>query len=439
MSGKNPFLILLLVLALLPPVSFSLAQENLTKEDAARQLEERKRELERTRQQEQTLSRDLDALAKERATLNEQLIATASRIQASEKKLSEIEERLGQYSEQETMVRGSIEQRRATIAKLLGAMQRIGKEPPPAVVARRDDALEMVRSAMLMASIYPELKFQADSLGDDLKDLVRLTDGIRREQAAERQESAKLEQEQFRIAGLLEEKKSRLARGQTELAQVRDAAKRHASEVTYLGDLLERMTKELAKAKSGFAQYEKEQAELRRRQAEQQTAPASKPEKKKRLALLSPGRIKPGLPFAKTKGTLPRPVQGQLLVSFGDTQRVGGRSQGIWLETRKKAQVISPTDGWIVYAGEFRSYGQLLIIDAGGGYHVLLAGMNRIDVEVGQFVLAGEPVSLMGTSASDEGPKSGQGRPVLYVEFRKNSRPINPAPWWTKLPEKVQG
>ncbi|MGI9387746.1 MAG: murein hydrolase activator EnvC family protein, partial [Methyloligellaceae bacterium] len=329
-NGGNILLAPLLALTLLSPVPLSLAQENLTKEDAARQLEERRRELERTRQQEQTLSRDLDALAKERATLNEQLIATASRIQTSEKKLSEIEERLGQYSEQETMVRGSIEQRRATIAKLLGAMQRIGKEPPPAVVARRDDALEMVRSAMLMASIYPELNFQANSLGDDLKDLVRLTDGIRREQAAERQEAAKLEQEQFRIAGLLEEKKSRLARGQNELAQIRDAAKRHASEVTYLGDLLERMKKELAKAKSGFAQYEKEQADLRRRQAEQQAAPATKPEKKKRLALLSPGRIKPGIPFAKAKGTLPHPVQGQLLVSFGDAQRVGGRSQGIW-------------------------------------------------------------------------------------------------------------
>ncbi len=345
-SGTRAALVLLLVLAASCPGAPAPAQENLTKDDAARQLEERRRELERARQKEQALSRDLDTLAAERAALNEQLIATARRIQTSERKLTEIEERLGQYSEQESMVRGSIEQRHATIAKLLSAMQRIGKEPPPAVVARRDDALAMVRSAMLMATIYPEIKFQADSLGDDLKDLVRLSDGIRREQAAQRQESEKLETEQFRIAGLLEEKKSKLAQGRGELVQIREAAKRHAGEVTYLGDLLERMNKELAQARTGLAQYEKElaeaqarelaEAEARPRQAEtQQTAPEPKPEKNKKYARLSPGRIKPGSPFAPAKGTLPRPVQGQALVSFGDAERHGGRSEGIWLETRK--------------------------------------------------------------------------------------------------------
>ncbi len=59
------------------------------------------------------------------------------------------------------------------------------------------------------------------------------------------------------------------------------------------------------------------------------------------------------------------------------------------------AQVTSPCDGWIVYAGEFRSYGQLLIMNAGGGYHVLMAGLSQIDVQPGQFVLASEPVGTM--------------------------------------------
>jgi septal ring factor EnvC (AmiA/AmiB activator) len=92
----------------------------------------------------------------------------------------------------------------------------------------------------------------------------------------------------------------------------------------------------------------------------------------------------------------------------------------------------------VVYAGEFRSYGQLLIINAGGGYHILLAGMSRIDVSLGQFVLAGEPIAAMGTPAV---PGSGDdnSRPVLYVEFRKDGRPIDPDPWWAEASEKVQG
>jgi septal ring factor EnvC (AmiA/AmiB activator) len=65
--------------------------------------------------------------------------------------------------------------------------------------------------------------------------------------------------------------------------------------------------------------------------------------------------------------------------------------------------------------------------------------MKRIDVEVGQFVLAREPIAVMGKSESEGGSGSGQNRPVLYIEFRKDSRPINPAPWWVKAPEKVQG
>jgi septal ring factor EnvC (AmiA/AmiB activator) len=93
----------------------------------------------------------------------------------------------------------------------------------------------------------------------------------------------------------------------------------------------------------------------------------------------------------------------------------------------------------VVYSGPFRSYGQLLIINAGGGYHVLLAGMGRIDVSLGQFVLTGEPVAVMGASLPAGQGHNDNSRPVLYVEFRKDGRPIDPGPWWAEAPEKVQG
>jgi septal ring factor EnvC (AmiA/AmiB activator) len=103
--------------------------------------------------------------------------------------------------------------------------------------------------------------------------------------------------------------------------------------------------------------------------------------------------------------------------------------------------VTSPCDGWIVYAGEFRSYGQLLIINAGGGYHVLLAGLSQIDVQPGQFVLAAEPVGTMnGWSTSTQAqPAAVTNAPVLYVEFRKDGSPIDPDPWWVAGHQKVQG
>jgi septal ring factor EnvC (AmiA/AmiB activator) len=91
------------------------------------------------------------------------------------------------------------------------------------------------------------------------------------------------------------------------------------------------------------------------------------------------------------------------------------------IETRSSAQVVAPHDGKVVFAGNFRGYGQLLIIDHGEGYHSLLAGMSRIDGIIGQYLLSGEPVGVMGS------PKDG--KPSLYIELRRNSQPINPAPW----------
>jgi septal ring factor EnvC (AmiA/AmiB activator) len=104
--------------------------------------------------------------------------------------------------------------------------------------------------------------------------------------------------------------------------------------------------------------------------------------------------------------------------------------------------VLAPADGTVKFAGEFRSYGQLLIIDVGGGYHVLLAGMERIDVQLGQFVLAGEPVAAMDSQrlASVGATLVGTTEPVLYIEFRKDGASIDPAPWWAASnPEKVGG
>ncbi|GAB4233728.1 MAG: peptidoglycan DD-metalloendopeptidase family protein [Methyloligellaceae bacterium] len=422
------------------PAPMHAQQEEPAREETRRQLEERKRDLEATRAQEELLRRDVSELARQRAQLNEQLIATARRVQESEAKLSEIETRLAQLSAQEQQLRASLTSRRASIAKLLSSMQRIGREPPPALIARRDDALKMVRSAMLLAALFPELRFQAETLASDLNDLVRLGDEIRAEREAQQAETATLEEEQQQLAGLLEEKKAQLALSERELARISAAAKRHAQEVEYLDDLLKRMNAEFARSQSNLEAYEKELAarRLREQQARNRPPVVLKPEEKK-TAFLSPGRIKPAVPFAQARKLLPRPVRGEAVIRFGEEEAQGQPSQGEWIKTRKNATVVSPADGWIVYAGEFRSYGQLLIINAGGGYHVLLAGMERIDVSVGQFVLAGEPVAVMGGSSSAGGPRRADDRPAMYIEFRKDGRPIDPSPWWADTPTKVQG
>jgi septal ring factor EnvC (AmiA/AmiB activator) len=153
-----------------------------------------------------------------------------------------------------------------------------------------------------------------------------------------------------------------------------------------------------------------------------------------------PARLAPKVKFAEARGEVPRPVAGRLVRAFNQPDGNGGSTRGVSFATRPRATVASPADGWVQFAGPFRSYGRLLIINAGDGYYLLLAGMDQISVEVGQFVLAGEPVGTMG-----EGTPGADGDPTLYVEFKKDGGSIDPEPWWAKAPgdkipgEKVRG
>jgi len=154
-----------------------------------------------------------------------------------------------------------------------------------------------------------------------------------------------------------------------------------------------------------------------------------------------PGRLAPAVSFASLRGQVPIPVNGIKLKDYGAPDGIGGVEKGISIATRAGAQVTAPADCWVVYAGPFRSYGQLLILNAGSGYHILLAGMERISVDLGQFVLTGEPVAVMGNASHIAAiVATGSSQPVLYIEFRKDGTPVDPGPWWAAGEgEKVRG
>jgi murein hydrolase activator len=424
----------------------ALAQDDLTRDEAQKKLDETQQQLHTSREQEQGLTQDIATLGEERARLNSELIEAGARVQASEAKLSDTEAKLAELTDQVDVIRNSITERKSAIVKMLSAMQRIGRTPPPAIVTRRDDALAMVRSAMLLAEVFPELKYQADNLSKELDGLVTLEDGIREQRDAEKAETERLAEERNKADQLVEEKRIKLAQSQTALAQVKLAAQQQAATVTDLSELIQKLDQQIAKAE--IAQYDAELAAekaLRAKQQDQALAVAGnervvelKPDATK-VAFASPDRMKPAIPFENAKGSLVLPAQGKRLKRFGDADESGGTIKGITLQTRTEARITAPSDGWVVYAGPFRSYGQLLILNTGGGYHVLLAGMSRIDASLGQFVLTGEPVAVMGASSTTSQGGSDNSRPVLYVEFRKDGKPIDPDPWWAAASEKVQG
>jgi septal ring factor EnvC (AmiA/AmiB activator) len=277
----------------------------------------------------------------------------------------------------------------------------------------------------------PELRAAALALSNDLKDLVAVRAAKENERDTLRANAQALAEGRARISLLIEERQNQRDASAAQLQQEQQRAGVLADQATSLRDLIARMEAENATAAKAAAEAAKA-TEVAKADTGDKAADS----------LGDSGRLTPKVAFANTKGLLPMPANGTEIKAFGDPDGLGGKAQGISLATREGAQVSSPSDGWVVYSGPFRSYGQLLIINAGDGYHVLLAGMERIDVQLGQFVLAGEPVAVMASTrlASAGAVNVGVTQPVLYIEFRKDGASIDPAPWWAAPNvEKVGG
>ncbi|MGI9521787.1 MAG: murein hydrolase activator EnvC family protein [Hyphomicrobiaceae bacterium] len=484
---KSPLLKSLLLL----PLWFTLAGATLTQaqdKPGAPAVQQKQREtkyldLQRKRvrarelrQQEKRLSGDVTELAKERKRLNTQLIETAQDVQRSEEQLTDIEAKLREISSREALLQTDLRRQNRSIVSLLGAMQRMGRNPPPVIITQRSDALRMVRSAMLLARAFPEFKGKADALVANLKKLAIVTAERRAEQTKRRVEVDRLKEKQTRLAALVETKRQTQLTKQNEILKIRRQAARIERDAAGLNDLIARLDRSIAR-NTALGKYnrslESNDTVGSTRSKDVPTNPPSaaktdakigseKPDAKRRkertrVASLrpstigpsavemvpsgpglsnNPGRLEPAIPFHKARASLPLPAAGKKVINFGDSTVQGGKSKGLVMKTRRGAQITSPCDGWVVYAGAFRSYGQLLIINAGGGYHILLANLSRLDVQLGQFVLASEPIGSMANAGRNGG---GSSDPVLYVEFRKNGKPIDPSPWWAAGQNRVQG
>jgi murein hydrolase activator len=428
------------------------AQSTLTPDEARKRLDSERGMLEAKERRSKDLQADVDKINAERERINSRLVETAKLVQQSEGQLTLIESRLGELDVQQAHLRETLEARRGSISALLAAMLRMGRNPPPVMVASRKDVLSSFRSGTLLTPVLHELGGEAKALTEQLADLARVMRSIRTEGERLRAETVRLNDARMRLAGLQESKRQSLAERQVELAQVRKAANDISKSVFDLSELISRLDKEVAE-KTGLGSYDQEVAAAGPQPgtAQQGDGKAAGPAAGQRdpsvvlapgsdrVAMLTPGRIKPAIPFPDAKGLLPLPAQGRRVLTFGEKTQYGSQSRGLVLETRHGGQVVSPSDGWIVYAGEFRSYGQLLIINAGGGYHILLAGLSQIDVQLGQFVLAGEPVGVMSAAAKSPQAKAQDNAPILYIEFRKDKQPIDPDPWWSDASRKVQG
>ena len=372
--------------------------------DAGKRLEEVKRALGEGHEKARQLKNKAQAIERDLATLRRDMVAAAHIIQEQERRATGLVKALVKLKAEEQAKLARLAARRVQLAGILGALQRVARYPPEALIAQPMPPADTVRSAILLRAVVPEIENRAHRLRDDLEGLSQ----ARREMAEKKTQlaniTAGLESEHQRLAVLFGQNTALKHRTSFERRTEARRLKSLAGEAVTLRELLNRLNKSPRIAP-------------RRQRPEAERRPP--PETGATVAGLPAGLT--GAPISGQRGKLPPPAVGRIVGRYGQTTRTGLTKKGISLQTASGAQVVAPYEGRVVYAGIFRGYGELLIIEHGEGYHSLLSGLARIDGTMGQWVVAGEPVGVMG--------RPDNAKPVLYVELRRNGQPINPLPW----------
>ncbi|MEQ1955237.1 murein hydrolase activator EnvC [Mesorhizobium sp. CN2-181] len=403
------------------PASGQDAQAAAPQAEAKRaEYETVNREIELSADRVEKLAAEIAGVKQDYASITAALIQAAKTEKKLGQDIEEITGRLDGLKGQADIVRASLAERRGVLAEVLGALQRMGLNPPPAILVKPDDALSSVRSAILLGAVVPELRHETEILMADMAELSRLTGSIEAERGRLTASVTDQLAEQRRLSLLLEAKQKLQSETETELTAERLRAEELAAKAGSLKELIAALDKQAEKDKALADAARAAKEKLLARDAEI----AALPENNRTIA---------ALPFEALRGQLAIPVNGRFKRRFGGKDDNGGVMQGDTVATQSGAIVTAPADGNVLYAGPFRSYGQLLILDAGDGYHVVLAGMDRITVALGRSVLAGEPVGAMGEArVASTLAENAADAPELYVEFRKDGKPVDPSPWWAE-------
>lgn len=377
-------------------------------EPSAEKLKSVEQSIKQSTAHEADLATKAAKLKQESDALKQRAVAAAAREQESEVTLNALEDRIADLTAKEGAAMATLDRRRAQFAVVIAALERMALHPPVALIALPESPADTVRSALLLRSAVPEVEARAKSLRHDLDALAGLREGLAAARTKLTADRETLDQQRQSLMALSAEKAKLAGKTEAEREAARAKSEHLAAEAKDLRDLIARL------------------ADSRKRERAGETAKAGRSAAREpKVASLPPAGAEPG---GATDGL---PVAGRIVRRFGDKDDYGQPAKGVSVRVRGTASVVAPRAGTVVFAGPFRGLGQLLIIQYGAEYHLLLAGLSRIDAAVGDHVLAGEPVGWIDASKD--------AHPTLYMELRRNGRPVNPLPWLTAGRTRVNG
>ena len=393
----------------------------------ASDLEDVQQELQSSQKKAEELASQAAALSREVADLQTALISAAADVQRREREVTEIENTLATLSESERDKEAALKRGRKELASTLVALQRLSALPRQALLFGPETPIDMARSARLLGIVTPVLDGRARALQSELNEIKELRQEMARRRDDLTAALAKLAGENQRLSDLVAKKSGLQQSTLAETEATRQRLARLADQAKNLQDLITRL----------------EQTETENPTSAEETPPEDdqmaslEPDAPKKPAVTKkPADLRA---FPKDITRLTVPVSGKMVKKFGARTETAGTMKGVEIETRPGAQIVATFDGQIVFESPFRGYGQILIIEHTGGYHTILAGLDRVAVDVGQWLKAGEPIGRMGASArlettqpenepEESGNDTGNGRPRLYIEMRHDGQPFDPAP-----------
>lgn len=359
------------------------------KEEALGSIDER---LKQYKSEEKKLQENAAKLEEELESTQEQSVEIAKSIQDNETALQRLEEQIVLLEKQQSEMQADLKEDRKAITKLITALERIRRVPPEAMIARPDAPIDTARSAMLMRDILPTLHRQSQELKAKLEELAMLDQDLKQKREETLQRSHDLKLEQDNLDALIDKRKALFAQTNSDLKDRQEKVATISLQAKTLSDLVKKLEDERTR----------NQEEMKAAAAKQPAKAAARP-----TPLPKPGQAQ-------------LPLQGIIRVGYHEKDSFGAASEGITIEGRSGALIVAPMGGVIRFAGYFKNYGNMVILEHKNGYHSLIAGLEKIDTVVDQSISAGEPLGTLYKSSSGNAP-------TLYYELRYNGKAVNPA------------
>ncbi|HNQ92376.1 MAG TPA: peptidoglycan DD-metalloendopeptidase family protein [Alphaproteobacteria bacterium] len=360
------------------------------------------KQMEAQKSEQEDLEKQAKSLEKGMKGLKKDLISIAGKVQDYETSMRELEERLSQLRKNKSDLTNSLSKQKKSIADLVLALERIRRLPPETLVARPDAPLETAQAATVLSSILPELDSRAKRLKLDLDELQKIEGELTDKQASLKETTEKLKTDQVKLDKLMDEREKSLKDTKKQVAKREESIAQLSKSAKDLSDLIAKVDE-----KNRILAQRADESRTQNARSSRPTSPQIEQAMQAALPSLGNSRL---------------PVSGIIKTRFGQTDDIGAKSQGLTIEARPGTVVVAPLGGIVRYAGPFKKYGSIILLEHKNKFHSLVAGLGKIDTFVGQSVDAGEPLGRLPDYT---------GR--LYYELRYRGAPVNPAQKFAKL------